>query len=431
MAEPFLYYLTVFKSRVGAVSLVLDETSFAHQPMATLERKLRAVLDRRTPVNVQDPSNDRVLRYLSDKKLLSANLRRTGRYRGYALSRARETWAASDQAERSVQQLPIYDTDRWLSDSAIRSTIGVPTPEVAGEVIEFAHQLGVLSRSKNTWTSAGQMIAGLRSLGRAENANPFVLGVEAVGYLRQVVEKDGLLMRELVRYLAQSGLEVTRDGTAKDFAEIVARAVAAVRKAGVSPPEQRTAREFQARIEATTLKAQQVASASGSRKGTSGPGVIEHRLSPRLEWLTDFGYLDKSPQRKNAFSYTVAPALTQLLSNLDEHIGQSNAADEVALAQWRTNPFWKPFRARHATASREAAFLNGYSLMRRRIGPSPFREVTLVAALLMEDAPTYSDAATDLTEFAQATEGVTLAGGRYTRAPENITIPRHMIEHLT
>ena len=174
------------------------------------------------------------------------------------------------------------------------------------------------------------MIVALRSLGGEEDANQFVLGVEAVGYLRQVVEKDGLLMRELVRYLAQSGSEVSRDGIAKDFAEIVARAVAAVREAGVSPPEQRTAREFQAMIEATTLKAQQVASAGGSRKGTSGPGVIEHRLSPRLEWLTDFGYLEKSRERKNAFSYTVAPALSQLLVDLDEHIGQSNAADEIA-----------------------------------------------------------------------------------------------------
>ena len=125
-------------------------------------------------------------------------------------------------------------------------------------------------------------------------------------------------------------------------------------------------------------------SAGGTSKGTSGPGVIEHRLSPRLEWLTDFGYLEKAPQRKNAFSYMVAPTLTQLLRDLDDHIGQPNAADEVAVAQWRGNPLWKRFRARYATASHDGAFLRGYALMRRRIGPSPFREVTLVSALLME-----------------------------------------------
>ena len=48
-------------------------------------------------------------------------------------------------------------------------------------------------------------------------------------------------MRELVRHLANADSEVSKDEIAKDFPAIVGRAVAAVRHAGASPPEQRTA----------------------------------------------------------------------------------------------------------------------------------------------------------------------------------------------
>ena len=121
MAEPFLYYLTVFKLRVGALSLVLGETGFAHQPMASLERKLRAILDQRSPIDVGNPSNSMILQYLTDKKLSSGNLRRTGRYRGYSLSQADGTWAASDQAKSAPYR--IYPSTTRIGGSPTRTSV--------------------------------------------------------------------------------------------------------------------------------------------------------------------------------------------------------------------------------------------------------------------------------------------------------------------
>jgi hypothetical protein len=415
--EPFLTYLTIFKSRLGAVNLVLSETSFAHQPHVALERKLRAALDRRSPVAVAEPTNERVFRYLNGKKLLTPNLRRSGRYQRYSLSRTEDGWTVADRSGGPISELPVFETDQWFADPRMRSTIGVPTPDVAGEIVDLAYQLGVLSRAKNTWTAAGQMVLKLRSIGANDSQNPFLLDLEAVAYLRQVIEKDGVLMQEVVRYLHEVGGRVTRDEVAGQFKDIVKRAVEALREGGANPAEQRSAKEFLALIQKTSTK-------TSSR----GPGVLEHRVSPRLEWLTDLGYLEKTAHPKNAFAYDVTSALGDLLHDLDGLADVADRSAEIAISQWRKNPMWNRCRGAIRSNTERDAFLKAYSIMRRRIGPAPLREVAFLAGLSCEAFETFSDATDALVAFAKATDGVSLAGGRYSRAPENITISPHLLE---
>ena len=66
-----------------------------------------------------------------------------------------------------------------------------------------------------------------------------------------------------------------------------------------------------------------------------GPGVLEHRTAPRLEWLTDLGALSKEGIAKNAFEYQrVADA--DLLANLLDTPGTGPLTDEdIALRYWR------------------------------------------------------------------------------------------------
>src|SRR5262245_29296498 len=150
MAAPFISYLTVFKSRLGIGNLVLSLTGFGHQPEAMLVRKLRSKLEERRALSLQDNNSTQVFEYLLDKRLIGQSHRTKGRYGGYVLERTGDGWAARDRAGHELAEIPVFLTDVWLADPAIRSTIGVPTPDNVEEVLEFAFQMRLLSRFKNT-----------------------------------------------------------------------------------------------------------------------------------------------------------------------------------------------------------------------------------------------------------------------------------------
>jgi hypothetical protein len=107
---------------------------------------------------------------------------------------------------------------------------------------------------------------------------------------------------------------------------------------------------------------------------------------------------------------------------MDEFVGQDYGADAVAVSQWQSNPMWADLLARAATKSRVESFQDAYSLMRRRIGPVPLREVAVAAALMTRERASFTATLDALIVFAQKTDGATLSGGRYRRSPENIYV---------
>ncbi len=433
MNAPFLTYLTVFKSRLGLANIVLAETGLAHQPDQRLLRKVRKSLEETQSLALADMANDHVFQYLTEKRIISGEVRDTGRYRGYALVRESHEWRAFDRQSEDLDTLPVFLTDIWMSDPAVPSTIGVPTTENAGETIELCYQLRLLSRAKNTWTTAGQLVETLRrefSSALANSGNPFLLGVEAVALLRQVLEMDGLIIRALLRDLVNAaGSTQTRDEIAQRFETIVSRAVDAAKELNVAPSILREGREFLGLIQRTNKKAlvtkkrarspMRKRSKSGDR-ATSGPGVLEHRVSPRLEWLTDLGYLTKEGVPKNSFEYGIAPAACALLDDLDAHFGEQNSADSVAMAQWNTNPQWSSLRSVTPICDLSSSFRRAYGMIKRPIGPSPIREVAFISGLICRDPIGFSAVVRELVSFAKATDGINLSGGRYRRSPENI-----------
>src|SRR2546425_748298 len=172
--------LTVFKSRLGAVNIVLPLTGFAYQPGLALSRRLKERLSQSVAVDVSDPGALPILEYLVEKNLVSAGGRKTGRYRDFSLIETADGWQAFDRAGAPLRQVPVFQTDIWLADPAIESTIGVPTPENSDEVLELCFQLSLLSRSKSTWTAAGQLVNGLRDRSPTPSQNPMRLGLEVV-----------------------------------------------------------------------------------------------------------------------------------------------------------------------------------------------------------------------------------------------------------
>src|SRR5262249_32754995 len=160
-------------------------------------------------------------------------------------------------------------------------------------ILELCVQLNLMSKSKNTWTSAGQLTVGLRELNPGPPNNPMVLGLEVVALLRQVIDRDGLLVRELLRECADAQ-EIARDRVALSLPDIAARALASAQKLRLAPPVLAEGKKFLALLQKTAAKR-----ASASR----APGVLEHRTSPRLEWLTDFGAFTKRGKPRNSFEY--------------------------------------------------------------------------------------------------------------------------------
>jgi hypothetical protein len=94
-------------------------------------------------------------------------------------------------------------------------------------------QLHLLSQGKGTWTSAGHLVRLLRRDGWIPDlaqsyGNPFLLGVDALALLRQVIALDGFMIRELLRVLLEktphsNSALVTRDDIVKDFVSLVGK----------------------------------------------------------------------------------------------------------------------------------------------------------------------------------------------------------------
>lgn len=409
--EPFLSYLTVFRSRLGVLNLVLSATPKGHQPDRALRRRVRQVLEARVEIDTHGPGSSAIFQYLTDKNIVGKSFRSTGRYRGVALTQTPEGWWHVNSAQAgALTRMPVYQTDLWFAHPTMRSTVGVPTPDNVEEFVDFAFQLHVLDRTKNSWTQTGSLIDGLRRLGSsylADSSNPFLLGAESAALFRTLLEKDGPFILELMRFLA--GREtVRREEVAASLPMIASKALDSVAKARISPQALSAGRRLVAKISETN--------ASG---GASSPGVREHRSSPRLEWLTDLGYLSKESLPKNGFEYRVNSDLRWVLEILDVARAQdSDWCFSGALFAWRMRS-WEQVRLAIGESDERGALGRAYALLRPQIGPAPLRDVAFIAGMLCPQLA--ANVVIDrVIQLAREVPGASLSGGRLTRSPENI-----------
>lgn len=405
---PFLGHLTVFKSRLGAMNIVLPLSGFAYIPTATLTKKLREKIT--ASIELPTSESEGVLRYLVEKKLIGGA---TSRYKDLRVS-PEEGWKVRDKDGNVVSSISTYQIDLWMADPALPSTIGAPTPDNSDEMIELCTQLGVLSKAKNTWSSAGQLIVALRTIAATPDQSPMALGVEVTAMLRQVLEKDGLLLREVLREVGEVGTTFSRDSFALRFADIAGRALTVAQALHLPPPVLAEGKKVVRLLEATAAKR-----GSASR----APGVLEHRTSPRLEWLTDVGALSKAGRQRNSFEYTTTGDAETLRSHLDRPGVPSAWADDAAIAFWRSASCWQALRERIVNRDRRSALGEGYRLLRRSVGPTSMRDVCFAAAVLLPTEPLMmADLTAELLRWASEDKRITVSGGRYSRTPELVHI---------
>lgn len=423
LKEPYLSYLTVFRSRLGLLNLVLDVIPIGHQTDRTLRRRVKQAIEKRVETEIADPANASVFQYLVDKRIAGSSMRASGRYRGVSLVRSDDGgWVASTVSGGQVRVLPVYQMDIWFSDPLMASTIGVPTPDNSDEVCEFAFQFGILDHDKNSWTSAAHLLRGLRRLGQESMAsdfsNPFLLGPESAALLLLMLERDGLLIREMVREM-NSREVVRRDEVSESLPRIAMVALEAASSADYPRESLIATRKLVDRLAAVD-----------DRGRPNSPGVREHRTSPRLEWLTDLGFLSKVGIPKNSFEYRVTSSSSVFLSCLDEAV--ETGGDlwlRAAVSAWRCNNSWDRMRAAVAVADINRAVGVAYRVLRRPIGPSPLRDVCFVACLVLGDLDPLA-AIGEVMAVIREVPGASLSGGRMSRSPENVYMTDESLRYL-
>jgi hypothetical protein len=412
---PFLTYLTVFKSRLAVANIVLPMTGLAYVPEQTLTRKLKQRLSEHVELEVADPRNRFVFGYLVEKRLVGGKERAEGRYAGVTLIDKAGRWEARAD-NGALSKIAVYVTDLWLADPEVPSTIGVPTPDNSGEALELCYQLQLLSKAKNTWTAAGQLVRGLRDRSPEKAENPFALGIETAALMRQVLSRDALILVEILRETREQR-SFTRDELALKLPAIAERAMESARRLRLPGPVLAEGKRFVALLQKT---------ARNREKASTAPGVLEHRTSPRLEWLVDLGAYCK-PGARNASEYSSTSDGAVLFELLESTSGD-HASDEVAIGYWRRSMRWSRIWESFPAMDLREALVAGYRLMARSVGPAPIREVCFAAAVLAPRLKeSHAQMGVALLEWAASTSGITVSGGRYKRSPELVHMSTDLV----
>jgi hypothetical protein len=420
MPQAFLEYLTIFRSRVAVANVVLPLVGLMGSRQEVILRKLRQVLDERVELDLTEKQSEPVLEYLVDKQLIGPRPRRTGRYSRYVLVHEEESWRAQTSTGDSILRLPVFKTDIWFSDPRLRSTVGLPTPDNAEETLDFCSNLNVVSKVRWARTTEGQVAVGLRKLSGQQD-NPFVIGLESVLLLRELLMRDGLMLSALSDVLMDCNPAFRRDDLIPDgVVGMARRAYESARALELKTDMVAQTKTFLRLIEETIRKK---ASRAKPRSGASpsvGPGVLEHRLSPRLEWLTDFGVLTKDGLPRNSFSYRTTPLVHELGDRLKACLKGDLSADDAALDMRRMDAEWEAARREILVDNIQDAILAAYRSIKMNIGPVPIREVCFIAAVHLDPIPHTGRLRDELLEWAQRDSNIKLAGGRYHRGPEMV-----------
>lgn len=421
MVLGFIEYLTVFRSRVAVANVILPIATLNATRPATLLRKVGEELSRRIEVDVNASSNAELVGYLREKKLVGATPRRSGRYRGVSLIEDGGGWSVKDSSGRVSSSLRMFQTDIWFSDPRVRSTVGLPTADNAQEYLDLCGEIGLISSFKAARTTSGQTMLALRSLSPVEVENPFVMGLERAVAVRQLLEADGLMLFELMRILDTQSQQFRRDDLIPDG--VIAMVVSA----------QQSLRDLKAKPDAiASLRAlekllRRTADASASRKratpkASAGPGVLEHRIAARLEWLTDLGLLMKEGLPRNGFTYKKAATLPSAVTELERGVSGTASVDDISLWIARQDPDWQSSHHLVRVDSTREALRRAYEAVQVRIGPVSIREVCFIAAVLLDEPRPVADLRGDLLAYAASSANVKLAGDRYRRDPQTIRI---------
>lgn len=410
---PFLTYLTLFQSRIGVINLVLPLTSTAALASIALTRKIDRILKGKVDVDIE--AQPQVVSYLRQKKFLTKRIDSAGRYPAYTLREEDGNLCVLNAESRVLRELSVYCVDVWMADERVRSVVSVPTPKNITEVLNLNYSLGTISNQTNSWTASGQFAVKVRTSAFGSELNPFVLGPELVIILRQLIEKDGLMLGAILADLSETKvLTLQRDSFSRRLPNIAGVALGYAKTLGYPPETMREGKAFVKLIEET---------GKNRAKMSSAPGVLEHRITPRLEWLTDTGALSKDGVAKNGFAYHVTGDSYILQRAIKAWMSNALSAEDAALMYWQESKACADLRELYSCDSPRVAILSAYATLKRNIGSVSIRDICLLAGMALRDrAWRMPELEQALMDIAKDDKRINLSGGRYKREAEFVHI---------
>jgi hypothetical protein len=165
---------------------------------------------------------------------------------------------------------------------------------------------------------------------------------------------------------------------------------------------------------------------------TDAPGVLEHRTTPRLEWLTDVGVLSKSGHAKNGFTYQLTDDANTFRDAVEAWVSKKSSPDDATLSYWWKSRVCAELRSLQASREPRKALLAAYATLKRSIGPVAIRDVCLLAGMAIHDRVwTMSELETEVLTMARGDKRINLSGGRYKREPEFVYIGDDLLREMT
>lgn len=416
----FIPYLTIFQSRLGILSIILNCANEQHQLRAQIERCLQRRLFNTHRITHNDIAWPLVINYLNSKGQLGKHANSNGLYKGLRLLTTNEI---VNDASEPVHELTVTKADLWMADSATRSTNGTPTPPNIEEYINLAIELGLLSGNTNSLLPLGKIALSLGSCG-PQTTTPFALGLEGVIFLRSIIANDGRVMRPFVSDLRSLQPIFSRDMASELLPKLYSSVLDELREERFPPEKLRECKKAIEPVRSAEIKRNQLR-INGQRNSV---GVLEHRTGPRLEWLVDLGALKKPTVERNSFSYTADPDLNVLNTSLilDSNENAKLYPEECARRYFQQSAFFRNFQKTISIYTINEAIAEAYLLLKRPVGPVAMSDLCFCASLMIKELESVTNIDNKIKELGRTDVQIRLSGDRFTDAV-NVMIDNKLI----
>lgn len=334
--------LDEFMLRLGHLKVLLDLLATGSGNRQRLARRLAEELTQLVavpPAQMQD-----VGRYLANKELshvtswegTSKSPRPKARYKHLRVHLSVDGGIERIVDDRSSSPARIWFQDLAIADSRTRSKVGAVTTDReqitnksgVSHLIDWAVILGVATKRLGL-TTVGRTLKSLRDKVESDEAhggtrNPYVIGAERVVFLWLLAQVDGDVLIRLLPVLAGSD-EIVKS----EAMEMMLSLAAAIQddlnknRNGMSNTGLRVLRSLK----------EDLGTLMPSRARRSKPSsTVWHRISSRLEALTDVGLLEKTDKQgvPHHFEYYYRPTAAL-------RVACDSLRDAVSIQDWAAN----------------------------------------------------------------------------------------------
>ena len=320
----FISYTTLFRSRLGIMIPILQTIgSRTHRP-ENLIRALKKEFFENVTIKSTDQDWQSVKSYLVEKGYISTKPKILGRFKGISCRRPDNGEIKLSKDSTEIHELNITRLDHWYSQPYMLSTIGVPTEDNLDEYLEMCLDFKVVNKNFQSLRLGNTIQKILLQVNKDKIFEPNLSNLKPY-FLKLLLESDFYIIFAMLKSIGSSNQKFTRDDIVRQFPDIAQDALKICENVIKSQNINRDLKKFCKLIKETSEKSK--------KKGNSGgPGVLEHRVTPRLEWLVDLGILSKTGFKRNSFNYKSTEVLSKLTILLEQVLKDNSKLMEAVLS---------------------------------------------------------------------------------------------------